>query len=487
MDPSPPHVVSQGEEARAAASPVFDVEAPPLPPPPPPPHPPPPPPPPPALPPPAQHADVEAPPPPPPPPLTLPPPDTPDAPSAALAPARPPPLAPPPPDVSDSPSAALASSRSCVVCFTQPPATDAAAPLAPCNHLVCTACLDTYLSAAVPAALRARAPFVRCPGVFALAPPGWDARCPSHVPPDRLRAFLPEGVSALPPPPQPQPPSSSSSHARGARPHRLAAAVLLSPAAGAQRARAGLSSALSRLVISISTAPCPHCGAPTARVGGCRRVTCAACANRWCFACGGRDPNACRCVARTSFHACLDGAPSEFDALLIAAVDGVCIACERCIVRLLPLPPPVAPPSPPGQQAAPAPPLASHPTPCAPSPAFRRAALCAACLVQACAVVPLVVAVLAFECALHAVFYSLWTPAFVLVSLAAEPDAEDEDALPEPRRCVLLASRSSRHAAASVRLSTFSHTHAPSQRVHRADAACVQRYRAVRHVVAGGV
>jgi hypothetical protein len=43
---------------------------------------------------------------------------------------------------------------------------------------------------------------------------------------------------------------------------------------------------------------CPHCGAASERVDGCRFVECGACVREWCYACGSPDPDACICVRK---------------------------------------------------------------------------------------------------------------------------------------------------------------------------------------------
>ena len=251
---------------------------------------------------------------------------------APLAPRSP--RAPPPASAEEAALYPDEGAGECVVCFEPllPPATPrlaaaeaslapdllpprSAMPLMPCGHACCAGCLAAHLAIAAPRAARARPraatssssssnlrPMleVRCPGLIphseAGGDGGWDLRCGCALPQHLITPWLPLETSA----------------------------ATSSEAAAAEAAAGGSAGALFAAVASAAylwarTRPCPHCGAPSERVEGCRWMQCASCARDWCWACGGREPNACACAHRFSVLGDMEAAIRDVHAFLAAA------------------------------------------------------------------------------------------------------------------------------------------------------------------------
>jgi hypothetical protein len=237
---------------------------------------------------------------------------------APLAPRSP--RAPPPASAEEAALYPDEGAGECVVCFEPllPPATPrlaaleaslppgcapprSALPLLPCAHACCAACLAAHLAIAAPRALRARpraAPpggqpllEVRCPGLIphsdAGGDGGWDLRCGCALPQRLLAPWLP-----------PDAPASFAAAAHGDDDARSSSSS--SNGSGSGGAAAVFASIASAAYLWARTRPCPHCGAPSERVEGCRWMLCASCARDWCWACGGGAPSACACAQRFS-------------------------------------------------------------------------------------------------------------------------------------------------------------------------------------------
>jgi hypothetical protein len=214
-----------------------------------------------------------------------------------------------------------------------PPGRSAFAPLAlPCKHDMCVACADQYLSRAVPRGIRSsRATevasiIVHCPGLVGKGGEpdegAFDMRCITHLPTRLLVPFA-----------TPQLLLSNSTRTGGLGADAPAPTV---PGASALRSAA---------YILLRCKACPHCGAPSERVEGCRFVECAACLGEWCWTCGDRNPDDCSCVLKyhvrqdleellASVHKCL--AARSVPAVLFALTLGLPLYCVFTILWAIP-------------------------------------------------------------------------------------------------------------------------------------------------------
>ena len=207
----------------------------------------------------------------------------------------------------------------------------------PCKHDMCHACAEQYLSRAVPRSIRAsRATevaslVVHCPGLVGSAGEAdhllqkeegaFDMRCITQLPARLLAPFAPPQLLA----------------------HNTRAGVATDTPAPA--AVPGASTLRSAAYIMLRCKACPHCGAPSERVEGCRFVECAACLGEWCWACGNRDPDDCACVFKYhvrcdleellgTVHTCL--AARSVPSVLFALTLGLPTYCAFTILWVIP-------------------------------------------------------------------------------------------------------------------------------------------------------
>ena len=206
-----------------------------------------------------------------------------------------------------------------------------AAAALPCKHDMCVSCAEQYLSRAVPRGIRAsRATevasiVVHCPGLVGSGGEpeegAFDMRCITHLP---TRLLVPFATPQL------------LSHNTQIGHSADMAAPAAVPGASALRSAA---------YILLRCKACPHCGAPSERIEGCRFVECAACLREWCWNCGNRNPDDCGCVLKyhvrcdleelmASVHACL--AARSIPAILFALTLGLPLYCVFTILWVIP-------------------------------------------------------------------------------------------------------------------------------------------------------
>ena len=242
------------------------------------------------------------------------------------------PRAPPPASAAEASLWPDDGGAECVVCFEPllPPATPrlaaqealfaaealvslpprSALPHLPCGHACCAGCLAAHLALAVPRAARARprlratralAPLhVRCPGLIphsdAGGDAGWDLRCGVALPDHVVAPYVPLEASAVSIPPGDD-----------------------DAVAAPTRAGSLLAAAASAAYLWARTRRCPHCGAPSERVEGCRFMLCASCSRDWCWKCGGGNPDSCGCAQRFSALSDMEVALRDVHSALSAA------------------------------------------------------------------------------------------------------------------------------------------------------------------------
>jgi hypothetical protein len=152
-----------------------------------------------------------------------------------------------------------------------------------CGHDLCVVCASKYLTLAVPRSIRAsRATAIAgikvlCPGIHIAGSDddaAFDLRCLSTLPIQLLAPFAPPRLL------------------------RENAASLRSGGSVSEERGGQLTTTVrSAAYIMLRCKPCPHCGAPSERVEGCRYVECGSCTREWCYECGGKDPETCKCVS----------------------------------------------------------------------------------------------------------------------------------------------------------------------------------------------
>lgn len=239
------------------------------------------------------------------------------------------PRAPPPASAAEAALWPEDGGAECVVCFEPllPPATPrlaaqeaealvplphrSALPHLPCGHACCAGCLAAHLALAVPRAARARPRLhasrlpppplmVRCPGLIphsdAGGDAGWDLRCGVALPDDVIAPYVPLEASAV-----------SIPLGEG------------DDAVAPTRAGSLFAAAASAAYLWARTRRCPHCGAPSERVEGCRFMQCAHCTRDWCWKCGGDNPDACGCAQRFSALSDMEVALRDVHSALSAA------------------------------------------------------------------------------------------------------------------------------------------------------------------------
>ncbi len=192
----------------------------------------------------------------------------------------------------------------CIICME--PRVDTAACA---QHAMCARCLERFLATEIPRVRRAGERSIRCPGLIA----DGQARC-------TLQLVLPNvyqtALAAPFPAPASQPVPSS-----------------------VQRWPDILAAMLSSLYITCRTRNCPHCGAPSERIGGCRYITCGACHRLWCWRCGNVSPHSCRCTLVDGPIIALDQLSLMFDSALAAGrVRALFVSLPRSACRLVDIP-----------------------------------------------------------------------------------------------------------------------------------------------------